>query len=148
MNRTQAQKVHAREAALPWEAQAAARQCEAPAPILDWTKAGIGHSLRCELSAAWAACGAFEWVALGYLGVSCLLIALFEQNLPHPVWFLCLQAFLTGTILTLCCVEAKINSDPAGFSRDIRGRFRGRSRPNPNQGHDQESGRVAHKTPA
>jgi membrane-associated phospholipid phosphatase len=117
--RTQVQKVQAQEAVLPWQARVVAGQRQVQAPTFDWTLRGTRQALWRELSAAWAACGAFEWVALGYLGVSCLLIAFFAENLAHPVWFLCLQLFLTGTILALCRVEAKVSSDSSGESSPL-----------------------------
>jgi membrane-associated phospholipid phosphatase len=59
-----------------------------------------------EFAAAWAACGAFEWIALGYLGLSSALIALFAENLQHPARLIGVQALVACTILTLCRVEA------------------------------------------
>ena len=65
-------------------------------------EAGILNLLGREMAAAWEACGAFEWVALGYLALSGLLIALFAENLPHPARLLALQAFVAVAILALC----------------------------------------------
>ena len=58
-------------------------------------------------AAAWAACGAFEWVALAYLALSGFLIALFAENLRHPFRLLAIQAFVGVLILTLSLVEAR-----------------------------------------
>jgi membrane-associated phospholipid phosphatase len=58
-------------------------------------------------AAAWAACGAFEWVALGYVTLSSFLIALFAENLPHPLRLLALQGFVATLILALIFVEAR-----------------------------------------
>ena len=63
--------------------------------------------LQRELAAAWAACGTFEWVALSYLGISSVLIALFAENLAHPVKLLGTQAFVALLILGLCRVTAR-----------------------------------------
>ena len=60
-----------------------------------------------ELAAAWEACGAYEWVALGYLGVSSALITIFRANLGHPFHLLELNLFVAGLILTLCSAEAR-----------------------------------------
>ena len=60
-----------------------------------------------ELPGVWAACGTFEWVALGYLGVSCVLILFFAENLVHPVRLIGMQALVAGVILVLCRVEAR-----------------------------------------
>src|SRR4029077_1365373 len=50
--------------------------------------------MRRELAAAWAACGMFECVALGYLGVSSALILFFAENLAHPVRLIVTQALV------------------------------------------------------
>jgi membrane-associated phospholipid phosphatase len=60
-----------------------------------------------ELALAWAACGTFEWVALGYLGLSAALIILFAGNLSHPARLVALQTLVALLILALCRIEAK-----------------------------------------
>jgi len=55
---------------------------------------------------AWGACGAFEWIALGYLALSSAMIALFAENLAHPVKLIATQAVVALGILTLCRAEA------------------------------------------
>ncbi len=56
---------------------------------------------------AWAASGAFEWLALGYLAVTSVLISIFAENLTHPVRLLAAQAFVATIVLTLCFVQAR-----------------------------------------
>ena len=73
---------------------------------------GIAGWIAEEAAAAWAACGAFEWVALGYLAVSSALIVLFAENLAHPVKLVGLQAFVAALILILCRAEARNSRDP------------------------------------
>jgi membrane-associated phospholipid phosphatase len=68
--------------------------------------AGFRELVRRELAAAWAACGVFECVALGYLGISSALIILFAQNLAHPARLAGSQALVAALILGLCRVEA------------------------------------------
>jgi membrane-associated phospholipid phosphatase len=60
-----------------------------------------------EFAAAWAACGAFEWIALGYLGLSSVLITLFAENLAHPARLIAAQALVSIVILGLCRMGAK-----------------------------------------
>jgi membrane-associated phospholipid phosphatase len=62
-----------------------------------------------ELAAAWAACGTFEFVALGYLGVSSALIVLFAENLAHPARLMGIQALVAAVILVLCRTEARVS---------------------------------------
>jgi membrane-associated phospholipid phosphatase len=68
---------------------------------------GLAALVAREAGAAWAACGAFEWVALGYLAVSSALIAMFAENLAHPARLIGVQAFVAGVILVLCRGEAR-----------------------------------------
>jgi len=69
--------------------------------------AGLSAILQQQAAYAWAACGAFEWVALAYLGLSSFLIALFAQNLRHPFRLLGVQALVASLILLLSSVEAR-----------------------------------------
>jgi membrane-associated phospholipid phosphatase len=55
-----------------------------------------------EIAAAWRACGAFEWVALGYLSLSAVLIAALHAHLAHPLLLVSAQACAAAAILTLC----------------------------------------------
>jgi len=61
--------------------------------------------LRREASAAWAACGAFEWWAFGYFAASGVLIVLFGEHLRHPVRMLAVRAAIVCVILGLCRVQ-------------------------------------------
>jgi membrane-associated phospholipid phosphatase len=69
----------------------------------------LGALARRELAAAWAACGIFECVAFGYLGVSSALILLFAENLAHPVRLIGVQALVAAVILVLCRTEARVS---------------------------------------
>src|SRR5713101_2818933 len=60
-----------------------------------------------EAAIAWAACGAFERVALGYLAASSAMIAVSAENLAHPVKLIAVQALVAARILVLCRVEAR-----------------------------------------
>lgn len=67
----------------------------------------VWKALKRQFAVAWAACGAFEWMALAYLGISSALIALFSQNLAHPWRLLATQAIVATLVLTLCRVQAR-----------------------------------------
>jgi membrane-associated phospholipid phosphatase len=58
--------------------------------------------LRQEWLALGAACGPFEWIALGYLALSSVLMATFAENLAHPVRLLATRACVVALILLLC----------------------------------------------
>lgn len=59
------------------------------------------------LAEAWAACGAFEWLALGYLAAVSVLIAVFAENLRYPFRLLAVNVFAAGIILTLSVIQAR-----------------------------------------
>src|SRR5262249_39128099 len=75
-----------------------------------------------ELTAIWAACGPFEYVALGYLAFSSALIAIFAENLAHPFRLLVTQALVASVILFLCR-RTDISLAPASHSRRFARKF-------------------------
>ena len=94
--------------ALAWRPEGTAARSAEHAASPGVPKLGIAGPIARECSATWAACGAFEWIALGYLGLSTTLIAMFAENLPHPVRLAGVQIFVTALILTLCRVAARV----------------------------------------
>lgn len=66
-----------------------------------------------QIALAWRACGAFEWVALGYLGLSSALVILFAQNMPHPWRLLGVQAIVALGIMLLCRISSIYPADEA-----------------------------------
>lgn len=106
MNGPQRQRQQGEEIAIPWNADVEIVRRGSGATAVHGRDAELIQRLRQELSAAWDACGAFEWVALGYLGVSSVLIAMFAENVPHPVKLIGAQAFVAFLILLLCRLEA------------------------------------------
>jgi membrane-associated phospholipid phosphatase len=107
MNATERQSYRGSEAAIPWRAEVADTRGEPCAAGLDAARPGIAEWISREAAIAWAACGAFEWVALGYLGVSSVLIVMFAENLLHPLRLVGVQAIVAAVILILCWVEAR-----------------------------------------
>src|SRR5208283_44764 len=71
--------------------------------------------LRSEAEVAWAGSGAYERVALTYLGVSSALIAYFAKNLQHPLKLLVVQVGVALVVLTLCWVGARAAAKEARF---------------------------------
>ena len=65
------------------------------------------EDLRRVLTAAWAACGPFECVALGYLGLSAAFILVWRRNLAHPLALCGLQGLVAIVIVALCGLEAR-----------------------------------------
>src|SRR5260370_39563848 len=107
MNDMRRQNCRGNEAALPWRTEVPAARGEEHAAGFETEKQGIAGSLTREVAAAWAACGAFGWGALGYLAASRALIAGFAENLGHPLKLIGIQALGAAIILALCRVEAR-----------------------------------------
>lgn len=93
------------EAVLPWRAEVGAARGNQRAAVYEAERQGIAAWITREVAAAWKACGAFEWVALGYLAGSSALITLFAENLAHPLKLIGVQALVAAIILSLCTAE-------------------------------------------
>jgi len=78
-------------------------------PAAGAVRTSFAERLRREAAEAWSACGAFEWVALGYLGISSGMIAGFAGNLAHPARLMALQWFVVFVIFALCRIEARVS---------------------------------------
>jgi membrane-associated phospholipid phosphatase len=104
MNGPQRPSYRANEAVLPWRATS-----------FEVEKQGIVALIAREAAAAWAACGAFEWIALCYLAVSSALIVAFAENLAHPLKLIGVQTLVAMVILILCWMESK-----GGAARNVR----------------------------
>lgn len=76
-------------------------------PVASSSAAVVSRRKKKVLAQAWAGCGAFEWLALGYLAANSLLITVFAQNLAHPLRLLATNAFVASVILSLCLVQAR-----------------------------------------
>jgi membrane-associated phospholipid phosphatase len=100
MNRIDQPSYREGAAAMPWREEACLPYTRAAGPSL------AARAAR-ELAAAWAACAAFEWIALGYLGVTSALILIFAENLTHPFLLIGTQALVAAVLLTLCRVEVR-----------------------------------------
>jgi membrane-associated phospholipid phosphatase len=105
MSNVQRDEYKGREYALAWR-DGALQGSESAAAIEPKTQ-NFGALARRELAAAWTVCGAFEYVAFGYLGVSSALILFFAENLAHPVRLIGVQILVAATILILCRTEAR-----------------------------------------
>jgi membrane-associated phospholipid phosphatase len=90
--------------------RAPARPFHQPAAALPVAETGaspVSQPLKGIVAQTWAACGAFEWLALGYLSATSVLIAVFAGNLVHPGRLLAANAFVAGIIFVLCFVQAR-----------------------------------------
>src|SRR6266851_2825488 len=108
MNDAQGQNSRGNEAALAWRAEAVAAGSAECAASFEAGEQGIAALITREAAAAWAACGAFEWVALAYLAASSALIAMFAENLAHPLRLFAVQTLVAAAILALCQIEARV----------------------------------------
>jgi membrane-associated phospholipid phosphatase len=99
---------------LPWRG---------PAPYPACHSRAIGCYLAAALTwlrEAGAVCGAFEWVALGYLGVSGALIAIFQSHLPRAWGYLAVQTGVAMLILALSRAAGISAARVAGDGRPAR----------------------------
>src|SRR5882672_1049311 len=117
MNDVQRQNHRGDETPVAWSAGVLAARSEVRATGFEVEGRGIARWITREAAIAWAACGAFEWVALGYLAASSALIAVFAENLAHPVKLIGLQALVAAMILVLCRVEARV-AERTDWGRD------------------------------
>jgi membrane-associated phospholipid phosphatase len=106
MNDLTRQDYREKEGVLLWRAATDTESGGAHAAIFEAAERGIAVWIAQEVGATWAACGAFEWVALAYLVISIALTAGFAENLGHPVKLIGVQALVAAMILVLCRVEA------------------------------------------
>jgi membrane-associated phospholipid phosphatase len=108
MNDAERQNCEGNERALAWRRGVISTRSEAGTANFEVQGQGIAGWITRQAAAAWAACGAFEWVALGYLAASSALIAVFAENLAHPAKLFGLQMLVAAMILALCLVEARV----------------------------------------
>jgi membrane-associated phospholipid phosphatase len=100
MTRKQMPNRRLNETALTWRASTMVNDQTAPRALPQRPR--IAKALRDECAAIWAACGPFEWIAFAYLALSSALIAIFAENLPHPIRLLVTRACVVALILLLC----------------------------------------------
>jgi len=62
-------------------------------------------------------CGAFEWIALFYLGLSGALMLLFHANLPHAAWHITAHFAVLAAILIVVNVADRFNGGNLSRSR-------------------------------
>jgi len=108
MNSGRRQNYRGDEAVLTWRAEVGAARTYEHTASHEAKKQGIAVWVTREVAAAWAACGAFERVAFGYLAVSSALIGVFAENLAHPMKLFAVQVMAAAAILILCRVEARV----------------------------------------
>ncbi len=113
MNGAREQGYQKSELGLPWQHGAKARQAEARLPEARLpfpARSGemVGKVVGTVLTQVLAGCGAFEWVALGYLAISSILIVICSENLGHPLRLLSVQALVGCMIVALCRAEVNV----------------------------------------
>jgi membrane-associated phospholipid phosphatase len=95
--------------------------------VLAWMpqaeRLGITARIAQEFAATWAACGAFEWIALGYLALSSVLISLFAENLAHPGRLIAVQTLAAAMILGLCRAGARSSKHARQTGKMLSSKF-------------------------
>jgi membrane-associated phospholipid phosphatase len=77
--------------------------------------------LKRIVAQGWQACGPFEWLALGYLGVTSCLFIIFAAHLTHPYRLVGLQAFVAGAIVLLGLVQFRAAASDPRSQRFVTG---------------------------
>lgn len=100
--------------ALPWPAGSVPRRVAGdsgasclPASAPSATRMPLGKAVAAWCRQAFLSCGAFEWVALSYLGLSGVLILLFQRHLEGAWKYFCAHASVAATIVALSGAEAQ-----------------------------------------
>jgi membrane-associated phospholipid phosphatase len=124
MSSARGQDYQRNETGLAWQTRIV-REGERRLLFLADSGDGIGRILGAEFAGVLAGCGAFEWVALGYLAISSALIIIFAGNLAHPLRLLSVQALVAVLIVALCRAEANVWTDTSVSAREGRGTGRG-----------------------
>jgi membrane-associated phospholipid phosphatase len=75
------------------------------------------RTLRCWLIQIQHACGAFEWLTLGYLSLLNTLILVFHGNLPHAWQYIFIHQSLAASILALAWAAARGRNEYLRFAR-------------------------------
>ena len=100
--------------------------CQDRNSVMAWTPAserfGVATPIARTFAEARVACGLFEWIALGYLGLSAVLIAWFAENLVHPARLMATQALVAAIILILCHAGRQ-SAELAGPTEAFSSRF-------------------------
>jgi membrane-associated phospholipid phosphatase len=118
MNRLHRPERQIHETVLPWQGSAPDASAAAAIPA----RPGILQALQNEWLAIGVACGPFEWIALGYLAVSSVLIAIFAENLAHPVRLLATRGCVVALVILLCRgadILAGSEFDPSTFTQEF-----------------------------
>lgn len=109
MNHGKVREIREGVAEPPWQptaAQQLAGETETLPEAQTWLTRGW-QVLKREAERTWAACGMFEWCALGYLSLSSLLVVVFAENVAHPFRVLRSEAGAAAVVLVLCWVQAR-----------------------------------------
>src|SRR5207253_543283 len=95
--------------------------------VMAWTpppeRVGLVTLIAKIFAEASSKCGAFEWIALGYLGFSSMLVALFAENLAHPVRLVSTQALVAAMILLLCRAGGRARKLPNSVDLAFSAKF-------------------------
>src|SRR5271170_220007 len=118
MRNVESNEYKGREYAIAWR-DAALGNGESAAAVELATQT-LGGLVAGELAEAWAACGVFEFIALGYLGFSSALIMVFAENLLHPVRLIGMQALVATVILVLCRTEAYVSDRAPNIAEEVK----------------------------
>jgi membrane-associated phospholipid phosphatase len=94
--------------------RSAVRDGETRYHLLPRSDSGLGRMFLAEAAGVLDGCGTFEWVALSYLAITTVLIAIFAENLAHPMRLLGVRALVAMVIVALCRAEENVWAPGSG----------------------------------
>jgi membrane-associated phospholipid phosphatase len=96
----------------PWESGAAPAET-----LLAAAESAVGEEDGHWLAAAWRACGAFEWVTIGYLVWILALLGVCHRNIPHAARCFAIHCVLAVGIIATAWMGARSRNRAIQFAR-------------------------------
>jgi len=81
------------------------------------TEGGKSDTASRWLAEAWRACGAFEWVTVGYLSWMLALLCAFHRNIPHAARYFAIHVAIAAGIVCLAWMGARSENRAVQFTR-------------------------------
>ncbi len=81
------------------------------------TESAESEALSRRLAEVWRACGAFEWVTIGYLSWVLALLCAFHRNIPHAARYFTIHVTIAAGIVCLAWMGAHSENRAVQFTR-------------------------------
>jgi membrane-associated phospholipid phosphatase len=81
------------------------------------TESANSEALSRRLPKVWTACGAFEWVTIGYLSWMLALLCAFHRNIPHATRYFAIHVAIAAGIVCLAWMGTRSENRAVQFTR-------------------------------